>query len=114
MSVDLDTLKQNLRIDGNEDDTLLQNDLLAATIFVKNAVGDLNDTDTKTFFTLPNVSPLIDTAILALASSYYENSSSTSTIAVHTVDAPVNAMIGTLRGMYNSYLEGLSDQNAES
>lgn len=109
MSVDLDTLKQNLRIDGNEDDAILQQDLEAAGIFVMNAICDVNDADNKDFFALSTVEPLFNNAVLALAGTYYENSISTSTVVVHTVDAPVNSIIGTLRGMYDSYMEGLSD-----
>lgn len=100
MAVTLDDLKLNLRIDGNEDDTILQNELNAAVSFVKNAICG-GDNDTDAFFERVDVQPLFDNAVLALASTYYENRVSVSELQTYTIDAPLNSIIGTLRGIYD-------------
>lgn len=105
MAVTLDDLKLNLRIDGNEDDTLLNTELNAAVSFVKNAVCGGED-DTDVFFERADVAPLFDNAVLALASTYYENRASVTEIQTYTVDAPVNSIIGTLRGVWDVVNEG--------
>ena len=100
MAVTLDDLKLNLRIDGNEDDTILQNELNAAVSFVKNAICG-GDECTDAFFERVDVQPLFDNAVLALASTYYENRVSVSELQTYTIDAPLNSIIGTLRGIYD-------------
>ena len=100
MAVTLDDLKLNLRIDGNEDDTILQNELNAAVSFVKNTICG-GDNDTDAFFERVDVQPLFDNAVLALASTYYENRVSVSELQTYTIDAPLNSIIGTLRGIYD-------------
>lgn len=100
MAVTLDDLKLNLRIDGNEDDTILQTELNAAVSFVKNAICG-GDNDTDAFFERVDVQPLFDNAVLALASTYYENRVSVSELQTYTIDAPLNSIIGTLRGIYD-------------
>lgn len=106
--VTLDDLKLNLRIDGNEDDSLLTNQLNAAQSFVKNAVCG-GDTDTDAFFEQNDVQPLVNNAVLALASSLYENRSSISELQTYDVDATMNSIIGSLRGMYLVYQEGVTN-----
>lgn len=100
MAVTLDDLKLNLRIDGNEDDTILQTELNASVSFVKNAICG-GDNDTDAFFERVDVQPLFDNAVLALASTYYENRVSVSELQTYTIDAPLNSIIGTLRGIYD-------------
>lgn len=113
MAVTLDDLKLNLRIDGNEDDTILQTELNAAVSFVKNAICG-GDSDTDAFFERVDVAPLFNNAVLALASTYYENRASVTEIQTYTVDAPVNSIIGTLRGMYEVSEEVTDNAKSES
>ena len=100
MAVTLDDLKLNLRIDGNEDDTILQTELNAAVSFVKNAICG-GDESADAFFERVDVQPLFDNAVLALASTYYENRVSVSELQTYTIDAPLNSIIGILRGIYD-------------
>lgn len=111
MAVTLDDLKLNLRIDGNEDDTILQTELNAAVSFVKNAICG-GDSDTDAFFDRIDVAPLFNNAVLALASTYYENRVSVSELQTYTIDAPLNSIIGTLRGIYDVSEE--VDNNAKN
>lgn len=113
MAVTLDDLKLNLRIDGNEDDTILQNELNAAVSFVKNAICG-GDSGTDAFFERVDVAPLFNNAVLALASTYYENRASVTEIQTYVVDAPVNSIIGTLRGMYDVNEEVTDDEKNQS
>ena len=52
MSVTIEDIKSMMAVDGNDDDTLIEGYLTAATSFVKNAIG--ND---ETFFEKEDVVP---------------------------------------------------------
>ena len=110
MAVTLDDLKLNLRIDGNEDDTILQNELNAAVSFVKNAICG-GDEGTDAFFERVDVQPLFDNAVLALASTYYENRVS---ISEYNIDATLNSIIVTLRGIYDVSEEVDDNEKSQS
>lgn len=90
-------LKLSLRIDGNEDDTLLKGYLLTAENYIKNAVAE--DASTS-FWQKEDVSNLLDTASLALASTYYSNRSAITSTSINPIDLTLNAIIGSLRGKY--------------
>ncbi len=114
MAVTLDQLKLNLRIDGNEDDSLLKNELMAAQEFVRNAVCGGSAPDlAQQFLEQDSVVPLVDNAVLALASTYYQNRESVSNLQSYEVDAPMNSIIGSLRGKWDIYCEEVND-NAQN
>ena len=69
MAADLETLKSSLRIDGNDDDELLKGYLSAATNYIKQSIGDENGV--SGFYEMDDVSDLFETAVYALAGSYW-------------------------------------------
>lgn len=97
MALDLSVLKQSLRLEDDEtaDDTMLTGYLSAAQNFVKQAIGADNDK----FYTLENVVDLYNTAVIALASDYYNNRLSLSQVNVVPIDLTINSIIGQLRGL---------------
>lgn len=101
----VEDVKNILYLDGNGDDQLLDSYVKAANAFVHNAVGD----DVSGFYQDSQVKALVDLAVKSLAATYYQNRLALSDVQTHPVDLTVNAVIGQLRGMYNS-LEG--DPNA--
>ena len=105
----------NLRIDGNEDDSLLKNELMAAQEFVRNAVCGVSSAPdlAQQFLEQDSVVPLVDNAVLALASTYYQNRESVSNLQSYEVDAPMNSIIGSLRGKWDIYCEEVND-NAQN
>ena len=68
MTVTLDNLKVSLRVDSTVDDDLLKGYILAATNYIKNAIG----TDDDKFYADVNISSLEDVATIALARGNYK------------------------------------------
>ena len=90
MAVSLEMLKNSLRVDDDADDALLTGYLDAAKSFVKNAVGADED------YYVNNTR--FDTAVLALASTYYTYRMTSVTGTVTTMNATMNALISQMRG----------------
>lgn len=82
-------------MDGDQDDQLVQGYLDAAKAFVKGAIGD-----DDSFYRLPDVKPLFESAVTALAATYYQYRLSLSDTQTYPVDLTVNSIIGQLRGRY--------------
>lgn len=106
-TANLNSLKLSLRIDSTADDALLKGYLLAAESYIKSAIGSENDV--TNFYSLPEVINLFNTAVLALASTYYTYRASLSAIAALPVDLTVNSIVGQLRGIYAEQSEAISD-----
>ena len=100
MTVSLDNLKISLRIDSTADDDLLKGYILAATNYIKNAIG----TDDDKFYADNNISSLVDVATIALASGYYTFRTSLSLVQAFPIDLATNSIIAQLRGSYADYL----------
>lgn len=81
MAADLETLKSSLRIDGDDDDNLLRGYLSAATSYIKQAIGD--DNSVLGFYEMEGVKDLFETAVYALAGSYWTYRTSITAIAVN-------------------------------
>ncbi|KZU40983.1 head-tail connector protein [Lactiplantibacillus plantarum] len=111
MAADLKTLKSSLRIDGNDDDKLLKGYLSAATSYIKQAIGDENGV--PGFYEMEDVNDLFETAVYALAGSYWTYRTSITAIAVNPVDLVVDSIIGQLRGLYSQkqYEAGTNDES---
>lgn len=105
MAIELDEFKNLMRVDGDEDDTLMQMYLDAAQRFIQTAVG----ADTE-FFGKDTVTKLYETATYALAGSYYTYRISTSETAIMPIDATMNSIIGQLRGQYDLVMAGDLDE----
>ena len=106
MATELDEFKNLMRVDGDEDNALMQMYLNAAENFVHSAIGAEN-----AFYALEVVDKLVTTAIYALAGSYYTYRISISEITIAPIDATMNSIIGQLRGQYDLWKE--SDLDAE-
>ncbi|AYF24007.1 head-tail connector protein [Lactiplantibacillus plantarum] len=111
MAANLETLKSSLRIDGDDDDELLKGYLSAATNYIKQSIGDENDV--SGFYEMDGVSDLFETAVYALAGSYWTYRTSITAIAVNPVDLVVDSIIGQLRGLYSQkqYEVGTNDES---
>ncbi|WP_288646081.1 head-tail connector protein [uncultured Pediococcus sp.] len=107
MAVNLETLKSSLRIDGDDDDDLLNGYLSAATSYIKQAIGD--DNSVTGFYEMDGVSNLFETAVYALAGSYWYYRTSITSNAVNPVDLVVDSIIGQLRGLYNQKQDEVND-----
>ena len=98
-------LKDSLRIDDSADDILLTGYLDTASSFIKNAVGaeDSYYDDNSRF----------DTAVIALASTYYTYRMTVSIGNTQPLNATMNALIGQMRGEVASLEEfkSKSDEN---
>ncbi|KJU75132.1 DNA packaging protein [Pediococcus damnosus LMG 28219] len=99
MAADLKTLKSSLRIDGNDDDKLLESYLYAATSYIKQAIGDENGV--TGFYEMEGVNNLFETAVYALAGSYWYYRTSITSNTANPVDLVVDSIIGQLRGLYS-------------
>ncbi|AYE57962.1 DNA packaging protein [Lactiplantibacillus plantarum] len=110
MAADLETLKSSLRIDGDDDDKLLKGYLSAATSYIKQAIGDENIV--PGFYEMENVNDLFETAVYALAGSYWYYRTSITSSTVNPVDLVVDSIIGQLRGLY-SQKQGEVDDNGD-
>ena len=101
MSVTKKQVMLALNLDESDDVALIQAYITTAEIYVKNAVGDAGS-----FFEQENVKPLYDTAVLALASSYYTYRVALADTMTYPIDLTLNSVIGQLRGLYAVYCEG--------
>lgn len=101
MSVTKNDVMLALNLDESDDVALIQAYITTAEIYVKNAVGDAGS-----FFEQENVKPLYDTAVLALASSYYTYRVALADTMTYPIDLTLNSVIGQLRGLYAVYCEG--------
>lgn len=90
-----------LNLDETDDTNLIPAYISSAEFFVKNAVGDADG-----FFEQEHVKPLYDTAVLALASSYYTYRVALTDTMTYPIDLTLNSVIGQLRGLYAVYCEG--------
>lgn len=105
MLVSVDTLKLSLRIDGDEDDTLLSGYSYAAESYIKNSIGyDHND-----FYKLESVQPLVETAIIAQASAYYSFRTSLSLVQSYPIEPAVDSIVAQLQGEYARFSEDLDN-----
>lgn len=107
MAADLETLKSSLRIDGDDDNELLQGYLSAATSYIKQAIGD--DNSVLGFYEMEDVKDLFETAVYALAGSYWYYRTSITSNTVNPVDLVVDSIIGQLRGLYNQKQDEVDD-----
>ena len=107
MAADLETLKSSLRIDGDDDDKLLKDYLSAATSYIKQAIGDENSV--PGFYEMEDVDDLFETAVYALAGSYWYYRTSITSNTVNPVDLVVDSIIGQLRGLYNQKQDEVDD-----
>ena len=104
MSVTLDDLKNQLRIDGTDDDKSLQLYLDAAQAFTHNAVS--SDSEDAAFFTDSAISELADLATISYAMEMWSHRSDTMPPTTATF-----SMVGQLRGLYNSWLENKESES---
>lgn len=97
----LETLKLSLRIeiDDTTDDEILKRNLNAAVNYMKQAIGE-EDELMEGFYQLSNVRSLFETAVIALASTYYMYRVSIQISAVNQVDVISTSIIGQLRTIY--------------
>ncbi|OIM96715.1 head-tail connector protein [Pediococcus acidilactici] len=107
MAANLETLKSSLRIDGDDDNDLLNGYLSAATSYIKQAIGD--EDSVPGFYEMESVSRLFETAVYALAGSYWYYRTSITSNAVNPVDLVVDSIIGQLRGLYNQKQDEVND-----
>lgn len=110
--VSVDDVKDVLYLDGNADDGLIKSYIDTASQFIKSAVGDNDD-----FYTKPNVSALFDSAVKALAATYYQYRLALSDIQTFPINMTVNSIIGQLRGRYELEVgddDETSDQSTQS
>lgn len=102
MSITVDDIKSSLNLDGDEDNTLIQNYLTAAESYIKGAIGE---DKSGTFYAQPDVSSLFDVAVIALTGSYYTYRVALSDTQSYPVDLTLNSIIGQLRGKYSLFEE---------
>ena len=107
MAADLETLKSSLRIDGDDDDELLKGYLSAANSYIEQAIGD--DNSVLGFYEVEGVKDLFETAVYALAGSYWYYRTSITSNAVNPVDLVVDSIIGQLRGLYSQKQDEVDD-----
>lgn len=107
MAANLETLKLSLRIDGDDDDELLNGYLSTATSYIKQAIGD--DNSVTGFYEMDGVSNLFETAVYALAGSYWYYRTSITSNTVNPVDLVLDSIIGQLRGLYSQKQDEVSD-----
>ncbi|MCO4532234.1 hypothetical protein Si102_01857 [Streptococcus infantarius subsp. infantarius] len=101
MSVTKNDVMLALNLDESDDVALIPVYITTAETYVKNAVGNADG-----FFEQENVKPLYDTAVLALASSYYTYRVALADAMTYPIDLTLNSVIGQLRGLYAVYEEG--------
>ncbi|AWT48009.1 DNA packaging protein [Oenococcus oeni] len=101
MTVELADLKISLRVDIDTDNDILQSYIDSAVAFLKNAIGA--DDANNTFYSRSDVSPLFDTATLALAGAYYSNRSALTNISAVPVPLVSDNIIDQLRMMWEDW-----------
>ena len=107
----LEQVKGLLYLDGAADNDLLRGYIAAADQFIKNAVGD-----NEAFYAKDNVKPLFESAVKALAGTYYQYRLALSDTQTFPVNLTVNSIIGQLRGRYELEVgddDEISDQSAQ-
>lgn len=105
MSVSKETIMQTLNLDETDDTALIPAYIESAQQYIINAVGN----DPK-FYDLDSVESLFDTAVIALASSYFTyRVALTDTVTYHPINLTLNSIIGQLRGLYATYSEERGD-----
>lgn len=109
MSLMLQDLKNSLRIDGDQDDTLLRRYLDAATGYVKAAVGD--ESEVPGFYDEVQIVNKYETAVISLAGTYWTYRQSVSTVSAVPIDLVLQSIIGQLRGQYEQQLEGVMNND---
>lgn len=105
MTVATDSFKAAFNVDGTDDDTLIAGYISSAQNYVQNAIGE--DIDGN-FYSDPRVASLFDTAVMALAGTYYYYRMSLADTKSFEIDLTVNSIIGQLRGLWDE-LEGDQD-----
>ena len=100
----LDDLKLSLRIDGDDDDRLLNSYINAAEVYIKTAVGGDDE-----FWQQEDVIAIQKIAILALAGAYYVYRVALQDVMTYPINLTLNAIISQLRGKLALYEEGDSD-----
>ena len=101
MSVTKEQVMLALNLDETDDTNLIDAYITTAETYIKHAVGHADG-----FFEQANVKPLYDTAVLALASSYYTYRVALADTMTYPIDLTLNSVIGQLRGLYAVYCEG--------
>lgn len=104
----LDDLKLSLRLDGDADDELLKGYLNTAESYIKQAIG----TELDSFYEDTSVVDLFNTAVMALASAYYNYRSSLVPTTAISINLPVDSIIGQLRGLYELKMEAITDDQS--
>ncbi|KWU38086.1 hypothetical protein AV935_03690 [Levilactobacillus brevis] len=104
----LDDLKLSLRLDGDADDELLKGYLNTAESYIKQAIG----TELDSFYEDASVVDLFNTAVMALASAYYNYRSSLVPTTAISINLPVDSIIGQLRGLYELKMEAITDDQS--
>lgn len=104
----LDDLKLSLRLDGDADDELLKGYLNTAESYIKQAIG----TELDSFYEDASVVDLFNTAVMALASAYYNYRSSLVPTTAISINLPVDSIIGQLRGLYDLKMEATTDDQS--
>lgn len=107
----LSEVKGLLYLDGSADDDLLKGYIAAADQFIKSAIGDNED-----FYQQENVKPLFESAVKALAATYYQYRLALSDTQTFPINMTVNSIIGQLRGRYDLEVgddDEISDQPAQ-
>lgn len=104
----LDDLKLSLRLDGDADDELLKGYLNTAESYIKQAIG----TELDSFYEDASVVDLFNTAVMALASAYYNYRSSLVPTTAISINLTVDSIIGQLRGLYDLKMEAITDDQS--
>ncbi|AVI94103.1 Phage DNA packaging [Oenococcus oeni] len=110
MTVQLADLKNSVRVDVDTDDNLLQGYIKAAVAYLTNAIGA--DDANNTFYSRSDVSPLFDTATIALASAYYSNRDALTNVSAAPVPLVSDSIIYQLRAMWEDWQLSLSSDDS--
>lgn len=100
MTADVEKFKLALRIDGDEDDGLIETYLNAASNFVIHAVGPNEE-----FYKEERVEPLFNVAVFSIAGTYYQYRMTLSDVQTYHIDQTADSIIGQLRGIYLEWEE---------
>lgn len=106
MTADVEKFKLALRIDGDEDDGLIETYLNAASNFVIHAVGPNED-----FYNKKEVESLFNVAVLSIAGTYYQYRTTLSDVQTYPIDQTADSIIGQLRGLYLELEEEDASEN---
>lgn len=104
MSVSKETIMQTLNLDETDDTALIPAYIESAQRYIINAVGSDNK-----FYDLESVESLYDTAVIALASSYFTYRVALTDTVTYPINLTLNSIIGQLRGLYATYSEERGD-----